>query len=69
MKPAPNQITVPHTTQGTLDLNLNVKDMVAGMLGVNNNGFFMRLQSENPHLQSRISFQAITQYTLINAPN
>lgn len=43
---ATNQVVVPHTTQSTLDLNLDVKDMLSAMLGTNNNGFLMKLQSE-----------------------
>jgi hypothetical protein len=42
-----NQILIPHTTQSTLDLNLDVKDMVASMVNNNaNHGFLLRLQNE-----------------------
>jgi hypothetical protein len=41
------QIVVPSTTQSTLDLNLDVTNMVASMVNNNANyGFFLRLQNE-----------------------
>ena len=42
-----NQLLVPHTTQSSLDLNLDVKNMVASMVNGNANyGFALRLQNE-----------------------
>lgn len=42
-----NQVVVPSTTQSTLDLNLDVTNMVASMVNSNANyGFFLRLQNE-----------------------
>jgi hypothetical protein len=42
-----NQVVVPHTTQSQLDLNLDVKNMVASMVNGNANyGFVLRLQTE-----------------------
>lgn len=42
-----NQVVVPTTTQSTLDLNLDVTNMVASMVTGNANyGFFLKLQNE-----------------------
>ncbi len=42
-----NQVIVPTTTQSTLDLDLNVKNMVSSMVAGNANyGFLLKLQSE-----------------------
>ena len=42
-----NQIIVPHTTQQTVDLNLDVTSMVSSMISNNANyGFFLKLQTE-----------------------
>jgi len=42
-----NQVVVPTTTQSTLDLNLDVKNMVASMVSSNANyGFMLKLQNE-----------------------
>jgi hypothetical protein len=42
-----NQIIVPTTNQSTLDLNLDVTNMVASMVNSNANyGFFLKLQNE-----------------------
>ena len=41
-----NQIIVSKTTQSVLDLDLNVKDMVASMVNTNNYGFYFKLQNE-----------------------
>lgn len=42
-----NQIVVPSTSQSTLDLNLDVTNMVASMVNSNANyGFFLKLQNE-----------------------
>lgn len=41
-----NQVLVPHTAQSMLDLNIDVKPMVASMISTNNYGFMLKLQSE-----------------------
>lgn len=42
-----NQISVPHTTQSNLDLNLDVTNMVSSMVSGNANyGFLVKLQNE-----------------------
>jgi hypothetical protein len=42
-----NQVIVPHTTASSLDLALDVKGLVAGMVNnAANYGFFMKLQNE-----------------------
>ena len=42
-----NQIVVPSTTQSTLDLNLDVTNMVSSMVNGNSNyGFFLKIQNE-----------------------
>jgi hypothetical protein len=42
-----NQVLIPTTTQSVLDLNLDVKNMVASMVNTNSNfGFMLRLQNE-----------------------
>ena len=42
-----NQVNVPTTTQSTLDLNLDVKNMVSSMVSANANyGFALKLQNE-----------------------
>ncbi len=44
---AANQIIVPSTTQQTLDLNLDVTNMVSSMVSNNANyGFFLKIQNE-----------------------
>lgn len=49
-----NQVLVPHTTLSQLDLNLDVKNMVASMVNGNANyGFALRLQTESAY-NSRI---------------
>jgi hypothetical protein len=49
-----NQISVATTTQSTLDLNLDVTNMVSSMVSGNNNyGFLVKLQNEATH-NSRI---------------
>jgi hypothetical protein len=40
------QISIPHTSQSALDLNIDVKNMVASMVSGNNYGFMLRLQNE-----------------------
>lgn len=45
-----NQVTAPSTTQSVLDLNLDVKNMVASMVSSNANyGFMLKLQNEVTH--------------------
>ncbi|HMU48048.1 MAG TPA: DNRLRE domain-containing protein [Chitinophagaceae bacterium] len=41
-----NQVVVPHTTQSTLDLDLDVKNMISSMVNTNNYGFLLKLQAE-----------------------
>lgn len=44
---ASNQIIIPHSNQSVLDLNLDVKNIVASMISLNENfGFSLRLQNE-----------------------
>jgi hypothetical protein len=45
-----DQILVPHATSSTLDLTLNVTNLVSTMVSTNSNyGFFMKLQNESPY--------------------
>jgi hypothetical protein len=41
-----DQVTVPHTNSSSLDLNVDVKGLVAGMVTNGNNGFLIKLQNE-----------------------
>jgi len=44
---ATNQVAIPATTQSSLDLNIDVKNMVASMVNSNANyGFLLRLENE-----------------------
>lgn len=57
-----NQVAVPSTTQSTLDLNLDVTNMVASMVNSNANyGFFLKLQNKAIITAASLS-QAITQH-------
>lgn len=45
-----DQVSVAHTTLSTLDLTLNVTNLVSTMVSTNSNyGFLMKLQNENPY--------------------
>jgi hypothetical protein len=48
-----NQVIVPTTNQSSLDLNLDVTDMVKSMVSGNNYGFMLKLQNETKY-NSRI---------------
>jgi hypothetical protein len=41
-----NQVIIPSTTQSSLDINVDVKNLVTTMVSGTNNGFFIKLQNE-----------------------